>query len=314
MEIIKDASRRKLFLIIFRFIGSIVTIVIAFTIMPFAIKPTPIVHSFSVGSLNVTVSKEKYDLQKSNELMHGWDFPGDRKSLVIAQLKSANLDIFSLQEVKPDQLSDLRRSLGRGYIVAPGCVMRKSDITKWFHNISQPIFVRKDRFTILASDCYMLPQDSGKPGASQGGRERMVTWAKVRDLLTGEMYYVHNAHLASARSDEVVRIRSARLIGEFVDRNRHEVAQTIVMGDFNALPSSDVHKILSTSYKLIDSAKFAADVRGPLRTYNAWGNADHNFRVDYVYADQKGPRRYEVLEGSPQGKYPSDHNLIKVTY
>lgn len=271
----------------------------------------PSFPSTRIGTLNIHASEsaQPNDISASEGLR--WGVPDYRRLLVRDQIRNASLDIFALQEVKPDQLNYLSQEFAATHLAIPGCLTRRSQNDFGFSNISQPIFVELRRFAVEESGCLMLSTTpSVIDSHSWGSGPRVVSWVRLIDRLNGSTTYILNVHLAARKDQEHARQESAKLIVEFINMKTKWSDEVVLAGDLNSKPDAAVHKILSEDGRLKDSSSRATMTLGPFRTYNSLGDASPNYKIDYIYSRHSEPTRYEVHEASTEGKFPSDHNLV----
>lgn len=280
--------------------------------VPISDPPFP---STRIGTLNIKASTKA----QSNDIgtIEGlrWGGPDYRRILVRDQIRNASLDIFTLQEVKPDQLEYLTHEFAATHLAIPGCLTRRSHNDLGFSNISQPIFVEVKRFSVEESGCLMLSTTpSVIDSHSWGSGPRFISWARVNDRLYGSNKYIINVHLAARVDQEYSRQKSVKLIIDFIKNTTNLSDEVILAGDLNSKPDSTIHKILREDGRLKDTSNHAALNFGPFRTYNSLGDASPNYKIDYIYSRHSEPTRYEVHEATTDGRFPSDHNLVVVEF
>lgn len=294
-----------------RFVASLVLLATGITLGLAAHVNRPSIPSLRIGTLNIHASQVAKSGDSSASDGFSWDGPDYRRSLVRDQIRNASLDIFVLQEVKPDQLSFLTKKFAHTHHAIQGCLTRKSNGGQGFSNISQPIFVAAQRFAVKESGCFMLSKTPlVLDSHSWGSGPRFVSWARVIDRLDGSTTYILNVHLAARKDQEHSRRESSKVIIDFLSKKTKWSDEVILAGDLNSKPDTVVHRILREEGSLKDASTHAAMILGPFRTYNSLGTASPNYKIDYIYSRHSEPHQYEVHEASAEGRFPSDHNLV----
>jgi endonuclease/exonuclease/phosphatase family metal-dependent hydrolase len=173
--------------------------------------------------------------------LNGWDFRRDAAAKVIDE----QADIAGLQEVLPGQRADLAGRLPAFAFVGVG----RDPEDK---GEASCIFFRKDRFEVLGSGTFWLSDTPAEPGSNTWGAAlpRVCTWARFRDLTTGNLFFHFNTHLD--HQGQAARDKSIPLIWERIAaRGGNE--PVILTGDFNmnsenpafaALPLVSTYKIM----------------------------------------------------------------------
>jgi endonuclease/exonuclease/phosphatase family metal-dependent hydrolase len=157
--------------------------------------------------------------------------------------------------------------------------------------------------------------------------ERIATYAFVKprqeDLATSTFgnrpLLVVNGHFD--HRGETSRTEAALLIQDKAEELRQygamEAVPVIVMGDFNASPSSEAMGVFSTF--LTDAYHGSTTPpEGPVSTYNAFevidgGYQDPEGRIDYVFVSEEfAVNSYAAIDEIRDGRYVSDHFPILV--
>jgi endonuclease/exonuclease/phosphatase family metal-dependent hydrolase len=176
-----------------------------------------------------------------------------------------------------------------------------------------PIFVRRDRFTLVESGTSWISQQPQKPNSILLGTwlPRIVNWVKLEDTTDkGHHLSVFNAHLdwwmpAHRRSGQIL----AKLINSCYDGSPQ-----VVMGDFNATQDSILYRCLQdgaaqSGAPLHDAWNEAIERSGPDDTYHG-GNGEGAFpgRVDHIlFRPHAQVDRAVTIEDHDGAVYASDH-------
>lgn len=190
-------------------------------------------------------------------------------------------DLIGTQEVLHHQLMDMKQRLPDYGVAGVG---REDGKEKGEYSA---VFYKKGRFELLENNTFWLseqPEAVGKKGWD-AACERVVTWAKLRDKLSGQVFYFFNTHfdhmgqVARHESALLLKGRVAEISGKY---------PVIVTGDFNAEPGSEVVQLLtdlSDSKHFADSRRMAGFRYGPEYSFHDYGRLPIAERkmIDYVF-------------------------------
>ena len=148
---------------------------------------------------------------------------------------------------------------------------------------------------------------------------RIVTWAHLKDIDTGIEFFHFNTHFDLLQTEDVPQ-RSAAL----VVRKIAEIASgepVLLTGDFNCYPDSDAYRILTGDLEYMGVTGNLSDPWITLGlpndgTYHGFtGVAEPGHRIDWIlYSDAFSPIEASVIHYNENGRYPSDHFPVKVTF
>lgn len=154
----------------------------------------------------------------------GWPH---RCALILRAIREERPAVVGLQEALPAQVEDLASALPE-YRVVLGQITPRQEYN--------PLLVRRDAYDVLDDGTVWLSRRE-RPEADWGATQvRMATWARLRSRATGDELTVVNTHLDN--KSERARLQGARLLAE-------RFPGAVLMGDFNALPESEPHDILT---------------------------------------------------------------------
>lgn len=218
-----------------------------------------------------------------------------RRDAAAALVRQHAPHVLATQEGLPHQLADLDARLPHLRRVG-GC--RRGDGT----DEHTAIFYDASRLFLVATGDLWLSDTPGEPGSRTWGNRlpRMVTWARFTDQDTGSSFTVANTHLDHESPE--ARRRSAAFL-------RERMPNAILLGDFNAQPGDDVHRILTQTWRdAHDEADATAD--GHTHTFHGFTGMA-SVRFDWILA----PSRVRVLEHRvvkerAEGRYVSDHHPV----
>lgn len=253
-----------------------------------------------VNYLNVASYNLRYDTK--NDGINAWS---NRKDQVNALIRYHDFDLFGTQEGLRHQLDDIARMRDYRYTGSGRDDGKKA-------GEHSAIFYKRDRFRLLDEGDFWLRETPETPGKGWDATccNRIVSWAKFKDLLTKKEFFFFNAHFD--HQGVVARKESGKLI---VSKIR-EIAGTtpvILTGDFNSTPETE--QIHTIGQLLKDARQVTqAPAYGPEGTFNSFDwDAPLDRRIDYVFvSDAFEVLRYAVLTDALHKRYPSDHQPVAV--
>jgi endonuclease/exonuclease/phosphatase family metal-dependent hydrolase len=236
-----------------------------------------------------------------DEGINSWD---NRKELVASIIETYRADIVGLQEALKTQLEDLNKLLPDFAWVGVG----RDDGAE--EGEYAAIFYNKKRFEVLEDSTFWLSETPDKPSIGwDAALKRVVTWAKLRDKITGKIFYHFNTHFDY--KGVMARLESANLLN---DRVAEVAGKTpaIVTGDFNFKSDFGGYKILTEGRKnyLFDTQKIAkVDSSGSNITYNRFGQfLEEGNKIDYIFIKNNiEVDKHKIIMDTFDGRYSSDH-------
>lgn len=228
-----------------------------------------------------------------------------RKEFVASMIRFHHMDLIGLQEPTKDQLNDLIHFLPEyewhGVSLEDGKDEGPTDA----------ILFLKDRFELIeSSHFYLSPTPEILSKGWKAKFIRGVTWAKLRDLKTNQIFYFFNTHFDY--HSILARNKSAQLLREQVEL----ISQNypfIITGDFNIFPKmggEETYKILTRDNFLIDAQfKTVFPHHGPTGSWSGFKEAGQpGIKPDYIFVNKKvNVMSHGILADTFDGKFPSDH-------
>lgn len=241
----------------------------------------------------------------------GTNFWPNRKALVASMVRFHSADLIGVQEAFRSQLDELGQMLPEfawtGVCRTDGSMQPRPD------NEFSAIFYRKDRFKLLDGQTFWLSETPDQAGSKgwDAALPRIVTWAKFKDLYSGDIFYHFNTHFD--HQGNTARRAGASLLLQKIQEIAG-VLPAIVTGDFNARPEDPPIQILTdprAPLHLLDAFHVSETPHhGPDGT---WTDAFQTpgvpgQRIDYIFV-KKGIRvlRHGILSDTWSGRLPSDH-------
>lgn len=257
-------------------------------------------------SLNVMTFNVRLDAESDS--LNNWKY---RKDVAAQVIKNYDADIIGAQEVRPNQMQDLKDRLPEYAAIGVGRDDGTNDPDSGEHS---PLFYRKDKFKEHEAGTFWLSETPDIPSKGwDAAYPRVATWAVLEDIASGKKVFVINTHLDHVGQE--ARIKGVTLM---LDKAM-EVAEAypvILTGDFNSTPTSDVVKYVTsktTPHALVDSRSQAKSKIDKAGTYHNFGKLDSVNReyIDYIFLS-KGTEveNYEVIDDKLDDIYLSDHNPV----
>lgn len=219
--------------------------------------------------VNVMSYNIRYDNPEDG--MNNWQYRKDRAATAI---RFYDVDILGTQEVLHNQLEDLKQRLPEYGVIGVG---REDGKVKGEYSA---LWYKKARFELLASGYFWLsetPEIAGSRGWD-GACERIASWGKLKDKISGKEYFALNTHL-----DHIGVVARREGVSLILDRVNElsDGLPVIVTGDFNAEPESDVIKHMTDAENpkhLQDTRLMSPIVYGPSWSFHDFGKIPYDKR------------------------------------
>lgn len=268
--------------------------------------------SLLAGSQVATAAKPPVALRvasynlRYNNAGDGADAWPNRKEMVKNLVQHYDFDVFGIQEGLRGQLNDVAE------LPAYAFVGRGRDDGKEAGEHSA-IFYKKARLQLLQTGDFWLSQTPDRPSLGWDATccNRICTWARFKDLQSGQVFYFFSVHF----DHEGVEAR--RQSGQLMVKKIKEIAQgapVVCVGDLNSTPDTEQVKTLQgalgDAYQLTQRPAY-----GPVGTFNGFElTAPLRDRIDYIFVSRGSTvLDYAVLTDSMRGHYPSDHFPVVAT-
>ena len=279
----------------------------------------PGARKFRVGTYNIRYTTGDKGTENAWEL---------RRDEMVALVRRLDMDVFGMQEVRPEQAAFLREKLPNYEFVgdhrAADCVSDEAS----------PVFYRKDRFDVEKGGTFWLCETPDVPGVVGWGAAcpRVCSYLILREKASGKRFCFANTHTdhISAAAREKGMLLIIERMKEFGGG-----APIVFTGDHNC-PETDAPAVAVS--KILRNALYESETppTGPWRTFNGWKYLDGEIsvldafrlkptprndkrfghRIDYIYVSS-GVRvcDYATVPDVREGcrLYPSDHFPIVAT-
>ena len=229
----------------------------------------------------------------------------NRKAIVADLIRHEAPALLGLQEVLLHQKTDLEAALPDYTFV--GAARDDGGDKGEFSSLA----FRRDRFDLLESGTFWLSPTPSVPGkAWDAAYPRIATWAELRERTSGRRLAVLNTHFDHVGLE--ARLNSAAIIADWTQRRSAAGDAVVVMGDFNAPPSSPPIRLLADRARSglrLASAVSATPPYGPAGTFTAFKiDADAAEPIDHVLvSDQFDVAGFATVTQHWGGRLPSDH-------
>ncbi len=207
-------------------------------------------------------------------------------------------DVICFQEYRPRWEKHIEKYYGTEYEIFNK--YRTTDILK---KESAPILWKKEKFECVKTGYFWLsdtPEVESKGWDEKYDCHRMCEYVTLREKASGKVFTAMNAHFGFGDNGQMA---SARLICEYSKKVSHY--PTFVTGDFNMKPNSPGYNEMARHFTDVNTvtAKYSGTTyHGYFRKKNILSH------IDYCFVDKNVvPIKYEVIDKSFDGKFPSDH-------
>ncbi len=254
-----------------------------------------------------TLTIMSYNIRNSNDDT-GENAWSNRKAALVALIKSRRPDILCMQEALPDQMQYLRAMLPDYDFFGVG--RDDGGMSGEF----SPVFFRRSLFENVGAITVWLSETPLLPSCGwDAHHNRICTLVALKEKETGQVIGVASLHLEHA--GPIAQVKGAEVAREAALSSLQ--TQCFLAGDYNCAVGSKPYQVM-TQEPLRD-ARLDAPERSDLATFHGFGKKeltleaspiDHIFYTPGLYH----PVRAEVLAIKMNGRYPSDHFPLLVTF
>ena len=226
-----------------------------------------------------------------------------RREWVAAQVVWLHPDILGMQEVLPNQKSDLAADLPQYRLFGGG---RDDGKEK---GEASPIGFDTRRFEFLEGGMFWLSPTPDLPSRGwDAAYKRIATWVRLRIPDTRQVILAVNTHW-----DHIglfARRQSAAQITRWLEANTRDCEQVMLFGDFNSEIDSEQLRFITGGPLGLREARAASKSApfGPAGTFNNFAMTFDTKAIDHIFlGKQIEVERYMVLAQPIDGRWPSDH-------
>ena len=230
-------------------------------------------------------------------------------------LRDVHPHVFGVQEAYDFQIQYILEQCPEYKSVGVG---REDGVSKGEH---MSLFYDSTRIELIEWGTYWLSETPDEPSKGwDAACKRTATWALLREIATGNRFYMVNTHLD--HKGVVARREGLALIYRKIQQMNPGGVPMVLTGDFNVLPDNecltDISKLMRNARDYADET----DVNGSFNGFgvNAYTSGDPGKEydpkvatpIDYIYYSgfRKCPR-FKVVNNPYAGKkFISDHYPI----
>ena len=248
---------------------------------------------------NLNIASFNLRMDTPNDGQNAWP---NRKEMVKGLIRFHDLDIVGTQEGFKHQLDGILELDGYTYVGAG----RDDGKDAGEHSA---IIYKKDRFELLDNGDFWFSETPDVPGKGWDATccNRICSWAKFKDKLSGKEFFVFNSHYD--HQGKVARKNSSLLLLKMIEQIAGD-NPVFATGDFNATPDDEPIQTIYNSGKLNDSYLVTEEPPyGTEGTFSAFRiDAPMKNRIDYIWVTPGiTVKKYGVLNDMQYGRFPSDH-------
>lgn len=253
--------------------------------------------SAAAPSPEINVASYNLRLNVASDGANAWPH---RVDAVKALIRYHEFDIVGTQEGLPQQIADLDAMPGFAHVG----VGRDDGKDAGEHSA---IYYRTARFEVEKHGDYWLSETPDRPSKGWDAKccNRIASWAKFHDRISGKRFFVFNVHFD--HQGEVARRESAKLMLRKI-REIAGDATLICTGDFNSTPDTEQVRTMKTALR--DAREVSAEpAYGPQGTFEDFKlDSALPERIDYIFVGRGiDVLKYATLTDSVEARFPSDH-------
>ena len=168
-----------------------------------------------------------------------------------------------------------------------------------------PIFYLKSKFKLLDSGYFWLSDTPDVPSIGpDASMERMCTWVRLMDRLTGDVYVHVNTHFDHV--SEEARVQGALIVNRFIEEKFSDVP-VVFTADMN---TTDKGEAYATMTKDLTDTRLAAKDCVSYGTFH--GGHDPSLKADYyidfvLCSDDFDAAAYRTVTKGFNNRFTSDH-------
>lgn len=259
---------------------------------------------FSAKPIKYRVISLQVGSQKQADEYAPW---AERCLQICRKLHHVNADIVVLQGVDSLQLSDIIQGLPEYTVVTT------KPVNGVIHSSVHPILYNSKRLRVLDRGSFSVDALTTEYSnvVADSTDVSWVYWSMFQDIKNGISMLAANTAMATEK--DASRLKNwANAIKTQLSKmtNKTPVLLTVSMLQDDSHPFYPI--ILSRFFQLEDSRKTADKVKGPMCTYNQWGQQEEpGLITDYLFASPSfHVSRFTVSESRVGERYYSSHHAL----
>jgi endonuclease/exonuclease/phosphatase family metal-dependent hydrolase len=227
----------------------------------------------------------------------------NRRHWVAAQVLWLRPDIFGLQEVLPNQKSDLIADLPQYRLFGGGRDGKEK-------GEASPIGYDIKRFDFVEGGVFWLSPTPEVPSrAWDAAYPRIATWVRLKIRDSKQVVLAINTHWDHIGI--IARRKSAAQIVRWIEANARRCDSVLLFGDFNSEDDSEQIRAVTQSPLALRDARAVSKSApfGPSGTFNGFQTTPPGSRaIDHMLLGSRiEVERYAVFSQVIEGRVPSDH-------
>lgn len=230
-----------------------------------------------------------------------------RKGNLVDQILRFQPVILGIQEGLPHQVSYLDKRLKDYTFIGEG---RRGGAEGEF----AAIFYDNTKITPIKQGTFWLSDTPENVSVGwDAALPRICTYGLFKDLKTDESFWVFNTHFDHL--GPTARLKSAQLILEQIQVLTKKNQAVLLMGDFNADPTSAPIEVITKV--MTDSRELASEKTGPNYTFNGFNhNTTSGSCIDYIFVSKTpmAVAKHAVLDTKHEGQFISDHYPVYIQF
>ena len=256
------------------------------------------------------VTLVSYNIRQDTESDKGPKDWSQRKGMVSNYLVQKNASIIGLQEVRHNQLLDLKKALPKHTAIGVGREDGKTrgEYSPIFYNHTKWNLDPKEHGTFWLSDTPKIANSR-----SWGNHHtRICTWARLIDINDPEKksaMYIYNTHWD--HQSQTARVNSAMLMLQRIKERIHKNDSYILMGDLNATVKNPAVKSLLSEGILKDHGK------NQYRSSSMWkSDLVPGLKIDHIFTSPsiKSANLKVESNGNADKWSGSDHHPVVLRF
>jgi endonuclease/exonuclease/phosphatase family metal-dependent hydrolase len=176
------------------------------------------------------------------------------------------------------------------------------------------VFVRTSDFDVVDSGTFWLSETPATPSVGwDADFPRIATWVRAICRRDGNEFLVANTHWD--HKGVIARQQSADLVRRWLEAHRQSNETVVLMGDFNAAPSTEPYRRVLIGDLLVDTRTLSeTPPLGPAGTFSGFDIFRSEAEpIDHVFSTPDvRVFRYGVITQHSGGQLPSDHYPVVV--
>lgn len=248
-------------------------------------------------------------LNVSSDKENAWPH---RVNAIVRFINDANPLVIGTQEITDDMLGDLTKNLPNYDYIS---------LTRRQHEEASTIFYNSDTLEFKEGGTFWLSKTPYVPNSRDFNSAcvRVCTWGEfIFSQNRNLRFRVFNTHLDHI--SEEAKIEGIKIILDRMNRkNEEDRLPTLLMGDFNSTTQDPVIQFLKEEAKvnqqsLVDCMDVLEEGHYGLTFHNFLGGTEGD-PIDHVFVTPDfNPIKTEIFKEKIDGRYPSDHYPVSVTF